>query len=251
MDIKTPTKEERIAFHIRGIKLVLMAAVLGILAGILSSPLFLSQPIAVPLSQSGPSILQAHPSFMLTNVSTVEVNSSDLLTNVSAVNMSAFTLMNRSSPTHTNNIIQLDSASIKSINGTILAGGVNVSPTTATAAESGTPLLLTTGLLLKPNASLGQTASPSLLLTNATILQINPQAPDHSSFAFLILAIAIYIQKFLFPLVKVNSAEFTFKDWFFISFIAFCFWYVAWTILINPIGVPLGQIYHYPFGPFF
>jgi len=250
LDIKTPTKEERIASHVKGIKMVLTAAILGILAGIISSPLFISQPITMSLSQPGPSILQSHPSFMLTNVSAVEVNSSDLLADASAVNTSAFVLMNNSSLTHTNNIIQLGSASIKQVNGTILVSGANISPTTAAPAEAGTPLLLTTGLFLKPNASLGQT-SPSILLTNATILQINPQAPDHSSFAFLILAIAIYIQKFIFPFIKVNSAEFTFKDWFFISFIAFCFWYVAWTILLNPIGVPIGQIYHYPFGPFF
>ncbi len=67
------------------------------------------------------------------------------------------------------------------------------------------------------------------------------------SFSFLILALAIYVQKYLFPFIGVKSSEFVFKDWFFISFMTFCFWYISWTIILNP---PIGgqpQL----FGPFF
>ncbi len=63
------------------------------------------------------------------------------------------------------------------------------------------------------------------------------------SFSFLILALAIYAQKFLFPLIGVKSSEFGFKDWFFVSFMTFCFWYIMWTIILNG-PAPL-------FGPFF
>lgn len=71
----------------------------------------------------------------------------------------------------------------------------------------------------------------------------NPLAVNHSSFAFLILAIFIYLQKYIFPLIGIKSSGFGFKDWFFLSFMTFCFWYISWTILLNgPAPV---------FGPFF
>lgn len=69
----------------------------------------------------------------------------------------------------------------------------------------------------------------------------------HVAFSFLILALAIYAQKFIFPLIGIKSSEFDFKAWFFLSFMTLCFWYVIWTILLNP---PVGgqpQL----FGPFF
>ncbi len=62
------------------------------------------------------------------------------------------------------------------------------------------------------------------------------------SFSFLILAVAIYVQKYIFPFMGVKSSEFVFKDWFFISFMSFCFWFITWTILLNgtkPEFVPL------------
>ncbi|WP_424358562.1 hypothetical protein [Methanocella sp. MCL-LM] len=123
MEYKTPTREEKVAAHVRGIKVVLLSSIMGAVAGFLSSPYFLSQPIYV-------------------------------------------------------------------------------------------------------NHEL-----------------INALAPNHASFGFLILALAIYAQKFLFPLIGVKSSEFAFKDWFFISFMTFSFWYVTWTIILNG-PAPF-------FGPFF
>jgi EMC6-arch len=60
------------------------------------------------------------------------------------------------------------------------------------------------------------------------------------SFSFLILALAIYAQKYTFPLIGIKSKDFAFKDWFYLSFISFTFWYVTWTIIINgPAITPL------------
>ena len=69
----------------------------------------------------------------------------------------------------------------------------------------------------------------------------------HVSFSFLILALAVYAQKFIFPVMGVKSSEFAFKDWFFVTFMTFCFWYIMWTIILNP---PFGSQPQL-FGPFF
>jgi hypothetical protein len=109
MEIKTPTKEERIAFHIRGVKMVLIPSLLGVLAGILTYLLFLNDPSVRPYS-------------------------------------------------------------------------------------------------------------------------------------LIVLVLAIYVQKFIFPPLEIDSKRFGFKDWFFLSFMTFCFWFVTWTILLNgptPSFVPL------------
>jgi len=109
VEIKTPTKDERIAFHIRGVKMVLVTSMLGALAGFLSSPFFLSS--------------------------------------------------------------------------------------------------------------------------------------HNANFSFLVLAIAIYAQKYVFPPLGIDSSKFGWKDWFFLSFMTFCYWFMTWTIILNG-PTP-------PFGPFF
>ena len=58
-----------------------------------------------------------------------------------------------------------------------------------------------------------------------------PQA--QISFSFLILALAIYAQKYTLPLIGIESKNFAFKDWFYLSFLSFAYWYVTWTIMIN------------------
>ena len=52
-------------------------------------------------------------------------------------------------------------------------------------------------------------------------------------YSLIVLVLAIYVQKFLFPVLGVDSKRFGFKDWFFLSFMTFCFWFVAWTLLLN------------------
>ncbi len=68
----------------------------------------------------------------------------------------------------------------------------------------------------------------------------------HQPIAFVILALAIYAQKYTLPLLGIDSSKFAAKDWFYLGFMTFAFWYVSWTIIVNgmPGGVP-------QFGPFF
>jgi hypothetical protein len=68
----------------------------------------------------------------------------------------------------------------------------------------------------------------------------------HQPIAFVILALAIYAQKYIQPLWGIDSSKFGGKDWFYLVFMTFAFWYVSWTIIVNgmPGGVP-------QFGPFF
>ncbi len=66
----------------------------------------------------------------------------------------------------------------------------------------------------------------------------------HQSFSFLILALAIYAQKFVFPLWGIESGKFDAKAWFYVSFLTFAYWYLSWTIIANISGAP-------QFGPFF
>jgi hypothetical protein len=68
----------------------------------------------------------------------------------------------------------------------------------------------------------------------------------HQAFSFLILALAIYVQKYLFPFWGIESGKFDWKAWFYISFMTFAFWYVSWTIIAN--GIPAAGP---QFGPFF
>jgi hypothetical protein len=61
-------------------------------------------------------------------------------------------------------------------------------------------------------------------------------------YSLIVLVLAIYVQKFIFPPLGIDSKRFGFKDWFFLSFMTFCFWFVAWTLLLNgptPSFVPL------------
>jgi hypothetical protein len=68
----------------------------------------------------------------------------------------------------------------------------------------------------------------------------------HSSFSVLILAIAIYAQKYIFPLWGIESGKFDLKAWFYVGFMTFAYWYVTWTIIANGIPSTGPQ-----FGPFF
>jgi hypothetical protein len=68
----------------------------------------------------------------------------------------------------------------------------------------------------------------------------------HQSFSFLLLALAIYAQKYLFPLWGIESGKFDFKAWFYVSFMTFAYWYVSWAIIAN--GMPASGP---QFGPFF
>jgi len=72
----------------------------------------------------------------------------------------------------------------------------------------------------------------------------------HQSFSFLILAVAIYAQKYAYPLWGIDSGKFDWKAWFYVGFMTFAYWYLSWAIILNGMpaidGIPAPQ-----FGPFF
>ncbi len=259
MEIKTPTREERIAFQKRGIKMIVVTALLGVLAGLLSSPYVLSQPIYGPVVPGDGSEYLTYPSAMLYHATVVTADTSKpqgsfalpsasfLLNNSSVLPMiiNNPSALPNAAVTHTNAIIVPGSASRKEVNQTassILLTNVAVSLTDATGVPANASVLLNNGLVLLPDPADKGNATV-LLSTGVTTRQVNPHAPDHSSFGVLILALLIYAQKFIFPPLGIDSKRFGLKDWFFLSFMTFCFWIITWTLLLN--GQPPA------FGPFF
>jgi hypothetical protein len=74
----------------------------------------------------------------------------------------------------------------------------------------------------------------------------------YQPFSIVILALAIYAQKYILPLWGVDTKKFAAKDWFYVGFMTFAFWYVSWTIIVN--GMPLDPTTNLPkpqFGPIF
>jgi EMC6-arch len=245
MEIKLPTKEERIALHKRGVKMILVTVLLGVLAGILSSPYFLSQPLYAPVSQNGGEDFLSYPSVMLYHASVVtpdtskpagsflipdksvllgNSNSSIVLYNTSAVIPNA-------SVRYTNAIIQAGHASLSHANSSVLLADAQVVLTDSTDIPANASVLLTNGAILL--SSPADTQNATVLLSPDTSMQTNPHAPNNGNFAFLILALLIYVQKYIFPYLGIDSKRFGFKDWFFLSFMTFCFWFVTWTLLLN------------------
>ncbi len=53
-----------------------------------------------------------------------------------------------------------------------------------------------------------------------------------AGFGFTVLAFAILIQKYIYPLINVTG-ELKPKDWFYIGFMTLSFWFVSWTLLLN------------------
>ncbi|MDD1656620.1 MAG: hypothetical protein LUO87_04510 [Methanomicrobiales archaeon] len=58
-----------------------------------------------------------------------------------------------------------------------------------------------------------------------------------ASTGILLLAAAIAVQKYLFPLLKADTPSLTMKDWFFQGFMTFSLWFISWTVLLSA-GVP-------------
>jgi hypothetical protein len=242
MEIKLPTKEERIALHKRGVKMILVTVLLGVLAGILSSPYFLSQPLYAPITQNGgedftgyssfklnhaavwtPSATAPAGSFVIPDGSLLLGNSSVLYSNTSALPNAAVR--------YTNAIIQAGHASVSHVNSSVLLTNAQVELTDSTAVPANASVLLNNGVILLSNPA--DTQNATVLLGSDTSMQTNPHAPNNTNFAFLILALLIYVQKYIFPYLGIDSKRFGFKDWFFLSFMTFCFWFVTWTLLLN------------------
>ena len=49
----------------------------------------------------------------------------------------------------------------------------------------------------------------------------------------LVIGFTYFIQKFLYPQLKIDAKEFKFKDWFYVEFIIVDFFLVTWTLLLN------------------
>ncbi|MGZ4910954.1 MAG: EMC6-like membrane protein [Halobacteriota archaeon] len=55
-----------------------------------------------------------------------------------------------------------------------------------------------------------------------------------SAYSLFILIVIIYSQRLILPRVGVEAKEFRATDWFFLVFMTVAFWFVTWTILLNP-----------------
>jgi hypothetical protein len=58
---------------------------------------------------------------------------------------------------------------------------------------------------------------------------------DTKWFATLVIIaiLAYYALRLIFPLFKINTKDFGFKDWFYIEFLVLDFCLVTWTLLLN------------------
>jgi len=82
-----------------------------------------------------------------------------------------------------------------------------------------------------------KTIVASILGTIAGVLAFSlyGAGEDRIWYAVLIIVIGLtyYIQKLIYPQLKINTKEFKFKDWFYVEFIVIDFFLVIWTLLLN------------------
>jgi hypothetical protein len=55
-----------------------------------------------------------------------------------------------------------------------------------------------------------------------------------SAYSLFILIVIVYSQRVILPRIGVEAKEFRVTDWFFLVFMTVAFWFVTWTILLNP-----------------
>lgn len=82
-----------------------------------------------------------------------------------------------------------------------------------------------------------KTVVAALLGTIAGVLCFHLYGTGADRIWYAVLAIVIgftyYIQRLLYPQLKISTKEFKFKDWFYVEFIVLDFFLVVWTILLN------------------
>lgn len=49
----------------------------------------------------------------------------------------------------------------------------------------------------------------------------------------IVIGLTYFIQKLIYPQLKIDTKEFKFKDWFYVEFIVIDFFLVVWTLLLN------------------
>lgn len=69
----------------------------------------------------------------------------------------------------------------------------------------------------------------SFYLAGSVVGGVQPRA----GFGLIILVSAVFIQKYIFPLVSIRAEELGAKDWLYIGFMTLAFWFVSWTFLLN------------------
>ncbi len=65
-----------------------------------------------------------------------------------------------------------------------------------------------------------------------SFLLVKPET-NQGVIGFLLLLGAMVFQKHVFMLIGLDISELGGKDWFYQSFMAFAFWFIAWTILLT------------------
>ncbi|MFA5395586.1 MAG: hypothetical protein GX097_00475 [Methanomicrobiales archaeon] len=85
------------------------------------------------------------------------------------------------------------------------------------------------------NSRIIRTGIASVMGLAAGILSffIIGNTPDQGAIGFLLLLGAMVFQKHIFMLIGIDISELGGKDWFYQSFMAFAFWFIALTILLT------------------
>ena len=82
-----------------------------------------------------------------------------------------------------------------------------------------------------------KTIVAAALGTIAGILCFNQYGAGEDRIWYAVITIVIgltyFIQKLIYPQLKIDTKEFKFKDWFYVEFIVLDFFLVIWTLLLN------------------
>ncbi len=78
-----------------------------------------------------------------------------------------------------------------------------------------------------------KTLLPLLLGVLSAVALFDLRADPAETLGLLVMFLAILVQKYIYPYLGVDPDGFGGKDWFYISFMTFAFWFVSWTILLN------------------
>jgi hypothetical protein len=221
MDIKSPTKDERIALHYRGIKMILVTLFLGVLAGLLSSPYILSQPVYAPFMEKGGSDYMTYPSIALHNAAIITPNTAApagsftmpdaaaILENSSRLYSNVTFLTPGANVAYKNVVITPATASFSKSNDSIVMSHATIQLANTSDVPADSPVLLSNGIVMMSSPT--DTQNATILMGPITARQTNPHTPNNSSLGFLILALLIYVQKFIFPYLGIDSKRFGFK----------------------------------------
>jgi hypothetical protein len=54
------------------------------------------------------------------------------------------------------------------------------------------------------------------------------------AYSFFVLVVIVYSQRIILPRIGIDAKEYRATDWFFLVFMTVAFWFVTWTVLLNP-----------------